>query len=233
MREKRMSEKESKRTIVIPGEVIVKGNDFLPGEGTEKRGEEIVALRYGLAEENNSLVRIIPLSGGYLPRRGNVIIGKIEDLTFNGWLSDIGLSSSAFLPVSEFPRYINANELADHLDIGDMFVAKVNGVKRKGIDLTVKGRGLGKLEEGIIIEINPNKVPRIIGKEGSMVKMIKEESNCNITVGQNGFIWIRGDSLDDEMLAKKAIMFITERSFISGLTDKVQEWFKEEKGGKK
>ena len=37
------------RQIITPGEVIVKGDKFLPGEGTEKRGEEIIALKYGLA----------------------------------------------------------------------------------------------------------------------------------------------------------------------------------------
>ena len=62
---------EETRKIVIPGEVIVKGNDFLPGEGTEKIGEEVVALRFGLAEEINRLVKVIPLSGAYMPRRGN------------------------------------------------------------------------------------------------------------------------------------------------------------------
>ena len=67
----------TERKIVVPGEVVAKG-DYLPGEWTEKRGEEIVSIRYGLAEEANRLVKVIPLSGVYIPRRGNVIIGKVE-----------------------------------------------------------------------------------------------------------------------------------------------------------
>lgn len=227
-----MTDEEKKREIVVPGEVIVEGIDYLPGDGTEKKGEKIIALQYGLAEENNNLVRIIPLSGVYQVRRGNVVIGKVVDLTFNGWLVDIGTANNSFLPVSEFPRYINANELAEHLDIGEMLVAKVLGVKRKGVDLTVKGRGLGGLEDGLIIKVNPNKVPRVIGKEGSMVNLIKDETGCNITVGQNGLIWIKGDKIESELLAKRAIVFITERSFVSGLTEKVKEWFDGIKGGK-
>ena len=62
-----------------------------------------------------------------------------------------------------------------------------------------------------------------------MVKLIKDESGANITVGQNGLIWLKGDTLDSELLAKKAIHFITERSFVSGLTEKVKEWFDKEK----
>ena len=94
----------------------------------------------------------------------------------------------------------------------------------------MKSRGLGKLEGGMIIKINSKKVPRVIGKEGSMVSLIKNKTNCNITVGQNGFIWIKGDKIEDELLAKKAIMFVVEKSYISGLTKKVEEFFK---GGKK
>jgi len=34
------------RKIVIPGEVIVEGDDFLPGEGTEKTDKGIIAVLY-------------------------------------------------------------------------------------------------------------------------------------------------------------------------------------------
>jgi len=219
----------TERQIVIPGEVIVKGNEYLPGEGTEKKGEEIIANRYGLAEESNKLVKVIPLSGPYMPRRGNVVIGKVVNLVFNGWLLDIGTSENAFLSLTEVPRYVNKDGLDEVMDFGDMAVAKIWAVNKRGIDLTIKGRGLGKIEEGIILKINPNKVPRIIGKEGSMIKMIKDETNCNITVGQNGFIWIKGDSIDQELFAKKAINFVAEKSYISGLTDEMIKWFEKEK----
>lgn len=220
---------ENKRQVVIPGEVIVSGDDYLPGEGTAKTAEGIVALKFGLAEEVNKLVRVIALSGAYLPRRGNVVIGKVEMLTFNGWVIDIGAPENGFLPVAEVPRYVHKNNLEEVMDIGDMVVAKIWSINKRGIDLSLKSRGLGKIDEGIVIRVNPHKVPRIIGKEGSMIKLIKDETNCQITVGQNGFIWIKGDKIEDELFAKKAINFITERSFISGLTEEVEKWFAEVK----
>jgi len=223
-----MSE-EKHRKIIVPGEVIVKGDEYLPGEGTEKKGDEIVALKYGLAEESNKLIRIIPLSGGYQPRRGNVVIGKVELITFNGWVIDINGSENAFLPLTEVPRYVNKNELEDVMDINDAVVVKIWGINKRGIDLSIKSRGLGKIDEGIIIEVNPNKVPRVIGKEGSMINLIKEETGCNITVGQNGLIWIKGDKVEKELFAKKAIEFVTQKSFISGLTEEIKKWFEEEK----
>jgi len=219
----------TERHIVIPGEVIASGNDFLPGEGTEKRGNDIVALRYGLAEESNRLVKVIQLSGIYQPRRGNVVIGKVENVLFNGWLLDVGVAENAFLSLMEVPRFVNKDMLEEVFDIGDMVVAKIWGVKKRGIDLSLKSKGLGRIDEGIIIKVNPNKVPRVIGKEGSMINLIKDETGCNITVGQNGLIWIKGNKIEEELHAKEAILFVTEKSFAEGLTEEVQKWFEKEK----
>ena len=217
------------RKIVIPGEVIVKGDDFLPGDGTERRGSEIVAIKYGLAEESGKLVKVIPLSGVYQPRRGNVVIGNVENITFNGWLIDIDVSENAFLSLTEVPRYVNKNGLDEVMDMGDMVVAKIWGINKRGIDLSIKSRGLGKIDEGMIVRVNPNKVPRIIGKEGSMINLIKDETGCNITVGQNGLIWIKGSKIEDELYAKRAILFVSAKSFVSGLTDELKKWFDKEK----
>ncbi len=217
------------RKIVIPGESIAKGNDFLPGEETEKRGEEIFALRYGLAEETNKLVKVIPLSGVYNPRRGNVVIGKVELITFGGWVIDIGVAENAFLSLTEVPKFVNKDGLDEVMDIGDMVVLKIAAINKRGIDATIKGRGLGRIDEGMIVNVNPNKVPRIIGKEGSMINLIKDETKCNITVGQNGLIWIKGDKIEEELFAKKAILFVTEKSFATGLTDEIKKWFEQEK----
>ena len=220
---------ENKRKIVIPGEVIVKGNDYLPGEGTEKRDEGIVSLKLGLAEESGNLVKVIPLSGVYQPRRGNVVIGKVERITFNGWLINISTPECAFLSLTEVPRYVDKNGLEELMDLGDIVVAKIWNMNKRGIDLSIKSRGLGKIDEGMIVEVNPNKVPRVIGKEGSMINLIKDETKCNITVGQNGLIWISGDKTEDELYAKKAILFVTEKSFMDGLTEELKKWFKEKK----
>jgi len=217
------------RKITIPGEVLASGEDYLPGDGTEKRGNDIVAVRYGLLEETNKLFKVIPLSGVYSPRRGNVVIGKVENITFNGWVLDIGTPQTAFIPISETPRYVDKNGLDEVLDIGDMAIAKIMDISKRGIDLTIKIRGLGRIDAGIIMRVNSNKVPRVIGKEGSMISMIKDETKCDITVGQNGFIWIQGDNVEDELFAKKAIMFIVENSFVEGLTEEVKKWFDGEK----
>ena len=101
------------RKVVIPGEVIIEGDDYLPGENTQKTDGKIISIRYGLAEEQNNLIKVIPLSGGYNPRRGNVVIGKIEGAVNNGWLIDIGYADSAFLSIMEVRRYVNKEAMEE------------------------------------------------------------------------------------------------------------------------
>lgn len=216
-----------KRQIVVPGEVIVTGNEFLPGDGVYRDGQEVVAGRYGIVDTHEKQVRVVPISGAYYPRRGNTIIGTIVDITFNGWLIDFGGAQNAFLPVSEVPRYINRNELREYLDFGETVIIKVWEVKSRGVDVSMKMRGFGKIEGGMIIPVNPNKVPRIIGKEGSMVKLIQGAAGCNITVGQNGKVWISGKDADSEIATKKIIEFIADNSTISGLTEKVEKFIEQ------
>jgi exosome complex component RRP4 len=61
-------------------------------------------------------------------------------------------------------------------------------------------------------------VPRLIGKEGSMINIIKEKTGTIIRVGQNGVVWISGENVDK---AIKAIKTIEEKSHIIGLTDEI------------
>ncbi len=46
---------------------------------------------------------------------------------------------------------------------------------------------------GSVIDISHVKIPRVIGRNGSMISMLKKELNVSIFVGQNGRIWLKGD----------------------------------------
>ena len=100
---------KSERQIVVPGQVIATGNEYLPGDGAYRDGSEVIAGRYGIANISEKHVRVISISGAYYPRRGNTIIGTIVDITFNGWVIDFWGAINSFLPLSEFPTYIKIN----------------------------------------------------------------------------------------------------------------------------
>ena len=218
-----------KRRVVVPGEVIVTGEDFLPGEGTRRDGADVLANRFGLAEEAGRVVKVIAITGAFIPRKNNVIIGRVTNITMNGWLVDIDAATSGFIPIDESPRFINKSEMDQFLAIGDVISAKIWSMTNRGVDLTLKGKGLGKLEGGFIFHVIPNRVPRIIGREGSMIMLIKDKTGCEITVGQNGWVWIAGSTIDAQILARRAIDFVAENFYLEGLTEKVEIWFGEQK----
>ena len=83
--------------------------------------------------------------------------------------------------------------------------------------------------QGELVEVTPTKIPRIIGRQGSMVSMIKRETGCQLTIGQNGSILISGGSPENERIAIMAIRKIESESHTSGLTDKVTEMIKKER----
>ena len=216
------------KDIVVPGEELAKGIDFLPAEGAFREKESIIASQVGLVSVNARLIKVIPLSGKYVAKRGDIVIGKIVDMSFNNWFVDIGCANEAALSVRDTSEYIDRGaDLSRYYNFGDVIVAGVNKVTRSNIDLTMKGPGFKKVTSGKLIKVIPSKVPRIIGKLGSMVGMVKEQTNCRITVGQNGVVWLQGEP-ENELLATRAIKMIDENAHKEGLTDEVKSFLEKE-----
>ncbi len=215
------------RDIVVPGQELALGIDFLPNSGTYRDGDKIIASQLGLISINGRLIKIIPLNGKYVPKRGDTVIGKIKDLNFSNWFVDIGYAYDAVLSSKEISSdYIERGaDLSQFYDIDDVIVAKITNVsKMKMTDLSMRGSGLYKLSNGRIIKISPVKVPRLIGKEGSMINMIKDLTECKITAGQNGFVWINGIDSRKERIAVEAVLMISEKAQVNNLTEKVKEF---------
>ena len=214
---------KKEREVVIPGEVLAEGMDYLPGDNTYREGEKIFSKVLGLVGVAGRVMKITPLSGPYIPMTGDKIIAKVFDITMSGWRFETNTAYSAMMNVKDASsRFIKRDEdLSKILAIGDYAVVKITKVTSQNlIDLTMKEPGLHQISGGRLVKINSQKVPRIIGKQGSMISLIKEKTGCNITVGQNGIVWIKGES-EKELLAEKAVKMIEARSHEEGLTDKM------------
>lgn len=211
------------KDIVVPGEIIAKGMSFLPGNGAYREQDNVVAKRLGMVSIEGKVIKLIPLTGTYSPKLKDRIVGRVIDVLMQGWRMDINCPYSAVLSLkdgtSEFiPR---GADLTQYFGLGDYMVCQiVNVTSQKLIDVSMRGPGLRKLKGGRILQISPQKVPRVIGKDGSMVSMIKEATGCDIVVGQNGVIWFSGEP-EGEVLAVKAFKKIEEDAHLSGLTDKI------------
>lgn len=215
------------KDIVVPGQELATGMDFLPTSGTFRDNDKIISSQLGLISLNGRLIKIIPLNGKYVPKRGDTVIGKIKDLSFSNWFVDIDYAYDAVLSSKEISSdYIERGaDLSQFYDIDDVIVAKITNVsKMKMTDLSMRGPGLNKLTNGRIIKISPVKVPRLIGKEGSMINMIKDLTECKIIAGQNGSVWVNGPDSRKERIAVEAIEMISEKAQVSSLTEKVKEF---------
>ena len=216
---------EITRKQVIPGDVIVTG-DYRPGMFVQRRGNDMVALRIGLAEIIRNDVKVIPLSGAYIPRAEDMVVGKVVNVTGYGWEADINSCFVGYLPGQfVFGRDFSpsTHDLTTRFTVGDLMLAKIEAFDRtRDPQLSIRGPGLGKIPQGEIVKMTPMKVPRLIGRKGYMINMIAEFSACEIKVGQNGVVVVDGPA-EGVRKAVQAIELIEQEAHTADLTTKVQQ----------
>ena len=221
------------RQVVAPGDLLAEG-DYLTGINTHRDEEKIYASRLGLVEYKGRGVQVVALNTFYFPSIGDLVIGKIVAMSLHGWTLDIKAPYPGILRTSEAlnrPFRPQRDDLSEFLTIGDIVLAKIIAVDRtRDPSLTIREPGLGKVTYGKIVKVSPAKIPRIIGRKGSMISLLKNGTGCNIIVGQNGLVYISGRSRQDERIAVMAILKIEEEAHTPGLTDRITEMIKKEKG---
>jgi len=211
------------RELVIPGDLLDNGK-LKAGNGTYVVDDNIYASQLGIKSVRSNYVNVIPLGGRYIPQQGDTVIGKVIDLGPSNWLIEINSPYPAPLHVNEVPWRVEFGDTARYLNVGDILLSKILIVdETKRVQVTMKEPGLRKLQGGQIIEIAHSKVPRVIGKGGSMIQMIKSFTNCRIFVGQNGRIWLDGE-IDNIVYAIRAIRMIEEEAQNMRPTERVKEY---------
>jgi len=223
------------KQIVIPGDLLAEG-EYVAGENTYLENSKVFSQRVGLVTYENKRVNVVALKSFYIPRAEDIVIGTVVEVGFTGWTVDINAPYPALLRASEVlnrPFKPQKDDLPQVLDAGDLIVAKIDSYDRThDPQLKVGEPGLGKITRGQILKVTPTKIPRIIGRKGSMISVIKEQTGCHIILGLNGIVLITGKNLEDERLAAMAIRTIEQESHTTGLTDRITQMLKEQKGKK-
>jgi len=214
------------KRYVIPGDIITTG-PYRPEQNVILDGNKIIATCIGLSDITDGAVRVIPLTGRYIPKGDDLVVGKVISHSAMSWEVDINSCYLGILPASDvFGRDFSshANDLTEKLGNGDLIAARiVNFDRTRDPLITISGRELGKIDSGELIKISTSKVPRLIGKRGSMIQMIEEATNANITIGQNGIIIASCENPDGLSKAIRAINMIEEDSHRINLTDMVKK----------
>ena len=216
---------EIRRKYVIPGDRIIEGN-HRPLFNVLRAGNSLVSTRVGIAEAGREGVKVIPLSGVYIPRTNDIVIGKIMDHSSLSWEVDINACFSAHLPAQDvFGRDFSParDDMSRELAIGDLITARIIAFDRtRDPMITIQDKDLGKIPRGEFIKISATRVPRLIGKRGSMIQTIEQATRTRILIGQNGVIVVTGRNADGMSLAVRAIRMVEEEAHTSNLTQRVK-----------
>ncbi len=233
------SNNKPERVLVSPGEVLSSDPNHVPGRGAVRDGDDIISVFIGLKNIHGKYVNVVPLNGLYDPQMGDKIIGLVVNKTPTKWLIDINAKSLALLSPkeaidkSESHKYkkqkvgtykIPKKNKLDKYNVGDLLICKIISADRLSTPrLTTLGHKLGKIREGVVMEISAPKIPRVIGRRASMVSVLKKLLNSKIFIAQNGRIWIKGKSYLHEDLLIEIIEKIEREAHTTGLTNRVTQ----------
>ena len=214
---------KEEQNVVVPGENLGERNGRRLGIGVYEEGSHVFSGVLGVPRATENEIFVIPHSGVYIPRQGDMVIGRIKSVEVSGWFVDINSPYLAFMPTSEAVDKFEAarSELSKFYGIGETIYCIVSKVtNEKNVQVSMDDRMAKKLENGVLLQVVPTKVPRIIGKAASMLKLIKSRTGCNLLVGQNGVVWLDGD---DKTKAIESILTIERESHFEGLTEKIEK----------
>ena len=221
-----MKNLESKKRYVLPGDFITTAPLRLQ-DNVVLEGKRIISTSIGLSDVSADSVRVISLNGIYIPKIDDLVIGTIQSISGNSWFADINSCYQGMLLGQDvFGRgsYPTKSEMEERLSKGDIIFAKIaNSDRQREPLISIADQSLGKIDSGELVKISPAKIPRLIGKHGSMIQTIEGSTNATITVGQNGLIVVSCDETNGLLKALAAIRMVDEQAHLVNLTDKVKK----------
>lgn len=204
------------RDLVLPGQFL--GRDLFHDLNCFSEHGNVYSCVEGMVRVDGRKIKIVPSSGVYTPKIDDLVIGVVSEVLTGKWIVDINSPYTAVMNGEEMCRDALKTDLNQFFKVGDVITAKVSSVDEVYSCRLVKP---WKVESGLIIDVNPKRVPRVVGKQKSMLNMIREKTGSRVIVGQNGKIWIKGGNVD---LTVAAIKRIERCAQSQGLTDKIAEF---------
>jgi exosome complex component RRP4 len=220
---------QDQKNFVFPGDVIVTGH-YRPEQNVILEDGKLIATAIGFSEMNDDKVKVIPLTGLYIPQIDDLVIGTIVSHNALSWEVNINSFYPGILLATDvFGRDYSPSkdDLSAKLNVGDIVAARVANTGSRDPLITINGQNLGKIDSGELVRISPAKVPRLIGKQGSIIQTIEAATNTSITIGQNGLIVF---ACDNSTSLKKSIACIKMVDLLlddSNLEKKIQNMLDE------
>lgn len=210
--------------IVTPGDLL--SDSSRGGEGTYSEDKKVFSKYFGMLHASDRGMEVSPLTSVYTPHEGDDVIGQVVEVSSKYWVVDINAPYYTRLDARDLNFRAEINELDRYIKRGEFIYARVFRVYlgNHAADISMRGSRYAKLPSNVIVRVDPMKLPRLIGKEGAMINMIKTGSGCDVIIAQNGIAWIDGPE-DRKALAIEAIELVQKEYYNPELTEKVRELF--------
>ncbi len=152
---------------------------------------------------------IVPLESVWSPRIEDTVVGIVTSAKNSVYEVDLKFHGRSIIIGGKFERF--------SFKVGDVVEATVKDIEERRTIILSYPR---LLSGGTLVSVKPAKIPRIIGRDNTMIKQIADKAKSNIVVGKNGMIWLKGG---DIALATKAILTVQEEAHVPGLTERIKK----------
>ena len=216
---------ENKNQFVLPGDTI--SGSYEPAQNVILDDNRLLSTAIGFCEIDDNQASVSPLTGFYIPKSDDLVIGKIKSHTSMVWEVDINSYHVGILPAFDiFGKDYNPSkhDLSSKLNIGDLVAVRiVSGDTARDPLVTISGENLGKIDSGELVKISSAKISYLISKHDSMIQTIESSTDTSITIGQNGLVVVSSNESNGLLKAIEAIQMVEEQAHLADLTDKVKK----------
>ena len=223
--EKQMSQGQSgaEQRLVTPGMAVGPSAGKRAGSGVRIVENTFISTQLGWLKELNNTVSVDPIHTSFIPRSGDLVVGIVAEVRSNLWFLDINGAFQALLPMSLAPWKVEFGTARQHMDIGDVVLARVQEVDEShNVVLTMKGVGLRRLNQGTLVNLPVQHLGRIRGQNNERLQRIKDATDCRIILGENGRVWIDGDS-DGMAVARRLVTKIASEAHWHDIEEIIDE----------
>mmetsp|Transcript_14079 Transcript_14079/g.56648 ORF Transcript_14079/g.56648 Transcript_14079/m.56648 type:complete len:305 (-) Transcript_14079:1294-2208(-) len=179
---------------VVAGDQIHVEPGFVRGHGTLAESGLLIATVGGVVDRVNKLVSVRPLVSRYTPEIGDVVIGRVVEVSQNRWKLDVDARQEAVLMLSAMNlpggvqrrrTYEDELNMRSLIKEGDLISAEVQELKQDGgIALHTRSMKYGRLSEGQLVRVKS----ALIKRQKKRFQILPCEIHA--IFGNNGYIWL-------------------------------------------
>eukprot|EP00760_Papus_ankaliazontas_P010811 PhM_4_TR144/c0_g2_i1/m.10774/K03679/RRP4, EXOSC2; exosome complex component RRP4 len=191
--------------IVITGETVGNTAETLKGYNTYgvEDSHKIATAVCGYVDSVERVVSVRTPSKRYLGESGDVVVGRVKEVSGTRWKVDVGSHQDAIMLLSNVTEpggVLRRRGREDEIQMrsifaeGDVVACEVQRVMHDGtVSLHTRSpEKYGKLGEGVMVLVRPQLVP----KTRKHFYVLEAVPSVRLIVGVNGFIWVHGRNAD-------------------------------------